>query len=220
MKFKTEADVARPVVAWLEEQHWDVYQEVQFSKYGGSVADIVAVRHKLLWIIEVKKSLTLSVLEQAYRWPTPLRSIAVPKAQTPRRMANKLAKEYFKVGVIEVGQRVYEAISAPIQRGHYQHSIKYYLPKLKEEHKTFAEAGSTGRGHFTPYKQTIKWVKTFIKQNPSCTINDIYKDLGDCHYAGKASMKSNLQKALDMWEDDWCVVDKTERPWKFSIAKG
>ncbi len=222
MKFKTEADVARPVVAWLEEQHWDVYQEVQFINYG-KVADIVAVRHKLLWVIEVKKSLTLSVLDQAYRWATPLRSIAVPKAKKQRDVAERLARAYFKVGIIEVGKSsnyslgVYEKQPAPLLRGNYP--TTRMLSKLTEKHKHYAEAGSNKRNHLTPYKNTMDDVKYFITKNPGCAIKDIYEDLGKCHYASQASMKSSIQTSLDKYED-WCLIDKTERPWKFSITKG
>ena len=62
-----ETILAELVVNWLESQKWDVYQEVQIETYG-KIADIVAVLGNLVWIIECKKSLSLSVMEQAYRW--------------------------------------------------------------------------------------------------------------------------------------------------------
>ena len=222
-KFKTEADVAKPVVEWLLEQHWEIYQEVQFSPYG-RVADIVAVRHKLMWIIEVKKTFSVSVLEQAYKWPVPLRSVAIPFAQNPRRMMERLAKEYFYVGVLQVGNKhqkdaVVEVQPAPLQRGSYKNSVEYMLPKLNENHKTFAEAGSNKRNHYTPYKGTMQEVRYFIKANPGCTIKDIYEKLGKCHYASKASMKSSIQTSLQKYENDWCKVDTSEKPFKFFMIE-
>lgn len=221
MKFKTEADVARPVVEWLEAQHWDVYQEVQFRNYG-KVADIVAVRHKLIWIIEVKKSLTLSVLDQAYRWPVPLRSIAVPKAKKQRDVAERLARAYFKVGIIEVGKSskhtlgVYEKLVAPLLRGNYP--TTRMLSKLTEKHKHYAVAGSNKRDHLTPYKNTMDSVRYFITKNPGCTIKDIYEELGKCHYASQASMKSSINTSLDKYED-WCRVDISKSPYSFYIKE-
>ena len=67
----TEADLGEKLILWLERNGWEVYQEVQFRGYGG-IADIVAVRNKpggsgdkIMWIIELKKSLSLKVMEQA-----------------------------------------------------------------------------------------------------------------------------------------------------------
>jgi hypothetical protein len=37
----TEKQLAKAVVAWLTEQHYPVYQEVQVRRYG-AVADLVA----------------------------------------------------------------------------------------------------------------------------------------------------------------------------------
>lgn len=39
----SEIELARPIVPWLQEMHWDVYQEVQCMMYG-QVADIVAIQ--------------------------------------------------------------------------------------------------------------------------------------------------------------------------------
>src|SRR6476646_10663174 len=64
-RFKSEAELASGVVQWLTQNGWDVYQEVQFR---GSVADIVAVFGKLVWIIECKQAFTLDVLCQAGEW--------------------------------------------------------------------------------------------------------------------------------------------------------
>jgi len=56
-----ETDLAERVINWLEDQHWEIYQEVQFRGYGG-IADIVAVRAGYLWIIECKTSMTFTLL--------------------------------------------------------------------------------------------------------------------------------------------------------------
>lgn len=48
----SEADVARPVVDYLNSFGWTVYQEVETIS---GIADIVAVLDKRLWIVEVKK---------------------------------------------------------------------------------------------------------------------------------------------------------------------
>lgn len=152
----SETDLAKRVIQWLVEQHWDVYQEVEFRNQSG-VADIVAVRDGRLWIIECKTSLTWSVLEQAEKWHAHFRSVAVPDSNgRGRTTALKVARDYLKVGVIEVGDYVYSS-SAPLMR-EFHKSSKYMISQLKPEHKTFCEAGSNN-GHYTPYRATMDQVK-------------------------------------------------------------
>lgn len=73
-----EEDLGPPVVAWLTAWGWDVYQEVVV---GDGVADIVATRGPVVWIIELKLSFSLSLLDQAYhrRRYAHRVSVAVPK---------------------------------------------------------------------------------------------------------------------------------------------
>ncbi|MEW6614016.1 MAG: MmcB family DNA repair protein [Thermodesulfobacteriota bacterium] len=75
----SEVEIAKVVIGWLQDLRWEVYQEVQIGACG-PIADIVAVQDKLLWIIEVKRSLGLSVIGQALHWKTFCHyvSVAVP----------------------------------------------------------------------------------------------------------------------------------------------
>ena len=43
-----ETDLAKPIIFYLEEHGWDVYQEVIIH---GRIADIVATFGKLTWIL-------------------------------------------------------------------------------------------------------------------------------------------------------------------------
>lgn len=210
-----ETDLAKPVIAWLIEQHWDVYQEVQFG-YGGCVADIVARRNNVLWIIECKTSYTFDVLEQATRWPVHFRSVAVPRVRALRDY--RVARNYYEVGVIEVdGERVKEYVDAPFfRRDKY---VKRFLDCLTELHKTYAEAGSKSGNHLTPYKQTMIEVRKLIENNPGCTIGFLYDQLGNMHYLNKLSFKGNLVKALVSFERNWCRVDTTNRPYTLFVEE-
>jgi hypothetical protein len=81
MTRRPETDIARPVVAWLQAQGWTVYQEVQ---HQGCVADIVAVRGPLLWVIECKAQLGLAVLGQALGWQGHAHAISVAVMSDPK----------------------------------------------------------------------------------------------------------------------------------------
>ena len=209
-----ETELAKPVIAWLTKQHWEVYQEVQFS-YGGGIADIVAVRHGILWIIETKTTFGFAVLNQASRWLAHYRSVAVPFS---RQRDYRVALHYYRVGVIEVGEfqdcEVYEHIPAPLVRMNHERS-KRYIDSLVELQKTYAEAGSRSGSHLTPYKNTMIEVRKIISSNPGCTVKYLYERLGKMHYGSPQSFKGNLHKALIDFEKDWCEVKTDTRPYTF-----
>ena len=74
-----ETDLAKSVIAWLQDLKWEVYQEVQVFSYG-PIADIVATFGAITWVVETKISFSLKVMSQAEQW-TPfsnLVSVAVP----------------------------------------------------------------------------------------------------------------------------------------------
>jgi hypothetical protein len=215
-----ETELGALVVAWLKEQHWDVYQEVMFGHYGG-VADIVAVRNGIMWIIECKLSYCFTVLEQASRWPAHYRSIAVPFSRTPRDY--RVAKDYYLVGVLEVDPvsdyrgGVYERIQ-PKLFVHNHKQVKKYLALLTELHKTYAMAGSDRGDHLTPYKQTMIDVRRYVESHPGCTIKNLFEEYGSMHYSSAASFKGNIIKALAQFEP-WCKIDTSTVPYRLFVKQ-
>jgi hypothetical protein len=215
-----EVDLAVPVIAWLEEQHWEVYQEVQFSS---NRVDIAAVRNNLLWAIECKTSMTFSVLEQAWRWPVHFRSVAVPASKEERVFVYHIAK-HLQVGVLTVGLdgwldgkqyiKVEEVVDAPLIRLNHGYA-KHLISKLLPEHKTSLAAGSAGGGYYTPYKATMDNVRRFIKEHPGCTLKDIMAGLDKYHYSNPTSAKTCIRKALADWESDWCEVEATGKEFTY-----
>lgn len=215
-----ETELAAHVVEWLTDQHWDVYQEVR-QYQGGPIADIVAVRHGIVWVIECKLSAGLYVLEQAGGWHSHLRSVAVPESRSRTRRFEFVARDYFKVGVIEVNKRsgnVNEVRAAPLMREY--HKLATDLRSiLHDGHKEFSEAGSKDGGYWTPYKETMRKVRRVIEGNPGCTIGEIYKRLEETHYRNEASAKSGIRNSLVQFESDWCRVDTDTKPFRFYIRK-
>lgn len=216
-----ETELAEQVIAWLESDGWDIYQEVQVYGYGG-VADIVAVHDGwLIWIIECKKSLTLRVMNQASKWPAHYRSVALlaPKRKnyerSSRDSAYRVAKEYYKIGVMELGRsELYETKKAPLMRHHHKMS-KVILNALVPEHKTYAKAGSRGGSHWTPYKSTIRAVEHYIIDNPGCTLKEIIEEVGKRHYSSTQSARSTLRVNLASLHGDWCTVDESTKPYRY-----
>ena len=216
-----ETELAKYVIEYLNSQHWEVYQEVEF-KYQSGVADIVAVRNNIMWIIECKLAYTLSVLEQATRWPAHYRSIAIPSSRNTRNY--RVAVDYYHVGVIEVidnypGSSIFaKEVILPKLFIHNNPTVKKYLKQLTELHKTYAQAGSNKGDHLTPYKQTMIALRAFISAHPGCTINEIYKHLGKMHYSSVASFKGSVLTALYEFEP-WCRIDTSSKPYKLFIKE-
>ena len=107
-----ETDLAARVVAWLRDRGLTVYQEVKVA-YGDCVADLVVDVNGRAWVIEVKRSLGLTVIRQAANWTrrVPRVSVAVPETapqpdglrgpSADRRFAYQLCKDR-GIGIIEV----------------------------------------------------------------------------------------------------------------------
>ena len=214
-----ETELAQPVIQWLIDQHWEVYQEV---KHYGPIADIVAVQGPLVWVIECKTTLSLSVMGQASHWRVHYRSVAVKHGRTTRQRqtAYDVARKHFKVGVIDVmGGAVGQPVAPPYMREYRRLAFKL-RDILEPEHKTFAQAGNSDGLYWTPYKRTIRDVQHFLKKNPGSTMKEIQTSIGGKgHYASPASCRGNLGKALEGWED-WCEVDRSYKPFRYSISEG
>jgi len=223
MAAMTEAEMAEKVVAWLESQHWDVYQEVEHV--GGGRADIVAVRAKIVWIIECKLTFGLSLLAQIeQRDGCHMRSVAVPavapgkRFSSERHFAERLLTKHFSSGLIEVGAHgVQEKVPAPLLRHQHKHATRVRL-SLRPEHKTWAKAG-TKHGYFTPYQNLMGTIRRFLKTKPDgASLKEIMDFIGDAHhYRSHAGLRSSLPKVLSEYEADWCSIQMVDNKKVYSI---
>jgi len=194
------------------------------------IADIVAVRGPLVYVIECKTSLSLKVLEQASHWRSHLRSIAVPRRKrrryqsSDREAAYYIARRCLEIGVLEVSKKtsflgdetweVNEVVHPKLKRD-YHRTAQYIRQALLPGHKTHVAPGSPSvEGRWTPYKSTIRQVRRFIRANPGCTFREIGDELGKMHYASTVSAIGNIRQALMNWESDWCYVDTSSVPYQ------
>ena len=191
MKIK-ETDLAFRVVNWLDSQHWDVYQEVQINS---SIADIVAVQGRLVWIVECKTSLSLSLIAQAIEWihHAHFVSVAVPirrqPYQTKAQFVAKNILKHYGIGLLRVpynSQNLNEhSVKPKINRFARSECVK---KMLNEKQKHWAPAGSQG-GYWTPFKQTCREVVRIVNKNPGIILKDLIDKL-DHHYASDKSAKA------------------------------
>jgi len=217
-----ESELAEKVVAWLEVQHWDVYQEVRMFGIGGNTIDIVAVRNGIYWCIECKASLSMTVLSQANdHCYAHRRSIAVPRAKRTNqgRPFAKQVAEKFNIGIIEVyGSDVDEILPAPLLRRNHE-ATKDLERHLHPEQKYYRKAGSTSGHTYTPYRVTMNEVKRIISKNPfGITLKEIFNKLEFHHYSGgDSAARQIIKKALVTWERDWCRVERTGKILRYYI---
>ena len=184
----SETDLARHVVAFLHDAHWDVFQEV---KCMGCVADIVAVQGRVLWVIESKTAFGLKVLSQAHKWTHYAHyvSIATPPARRSE-FGWTLLRDY-GIGylAVERGGHVAERFHPRLRRTAMFCRLR---EALHEQQKSFAPAGSNG-GYWSPFKQTCEAVRRKVASAPGITMKELVASI-DTHYRSLSTAKSCIVK--------------------------
>lgn len=197
---KSEVEVARQVVQYLQDQRWDVYQEV-----GGpaGTADIVARYGARLWVVECKQALNLTVMEQADRWKpyAHMVSVAVPVDGRERAQFEfgKKCCAQNGIGVLEVrdpsaSNIILSAVTArpaavaaslragqPVQQTVdpvlFRRPLRGLVDLLRPQHKTYCEAGTASGKRWTPFKETALAVRNYVWRNPGVDAHTLVKNI-------------------------------------------
>lgn len=192
---RSEVELGRVIVAWLRDQKWEVYQEVQNRS---RVADIVAVRDKVVWVIELKAVLRLAIMEQADGW---LGAANYVSCAVPRRRVSRFVKRALEASGIGLllarrwGQRyeVHEYLRPHLARRYEA------VWRLDERHKTFAEAGNALSLRLSPFKVTCENVLRAAKRTPGLTMTEVIRSI-EHHYSSSASARCSLLKWIQTGE--------------------
>lgn len=212
MTFKTEADMFEPLRQFFLEHRYTVYSEVVLP--GGGRADIVAVDGKYPVCIEMKKSLTLDLIEQVIERKAyfPYVLIAIPDRRTPiHKFIRRIFKEH-GIGILYVNPKT-ESVRL-VERSFYRRPYKklkgrQLLEYLKPEQIDGLPGGTRGGGYVTDYSTTIAGVRRFLRSHRGKWVSfDLVLDRCTTHYA---SPRSGLRQALMTFEKGWCesrVVDR------------
>lgn len=199
--FTSEAELGRVVVAWLTDQRFEVYQEVQPSSYG-EVADIVGTIGPTVCVVECKLSMGLRVINQARRWSqfAHLAYVAVPLYTGGRdfKFACDVAGKY-GLGVLGVATasdqynvppRVEELQRPTFHRRAWAQRLR---DVLNEHHKTFAEAGNSNGSRWSPFQETCRAVADYARLNPGCTMKQLIDNV-KTHYGTPATARACITK--------------------------
>lgn len=183
-----EADLAAKIVKWLNEQHYEVYQEVSGNQ---GVADIVAVMDRRLWVIETKTSLSLAVMQQAHKWKGYAHWVSVGVPFNSGHGFPEMVCRQFGIGVLRVSMRdrsyshsdITESVSPILNRKAVTKHIK-----LCEAQKSYAVAGNNKSLHWSPYKQTCSGIVDYVKDHPGCCLKEVVENVRH-HYASRSGAK-------------------------------
>ncbi len=144
-KAGSEIEIASRVTTWLRDEGYEVYEEVSLG-YSNSV-DIIAVRKPVVVAVEVKKTLSLSVLGQAKRWiqQAHLTYVAVPlHKRTSSHTGAAWVCRTLGIGLLYITSSVHEEVRPVFQRHAKTSEI---LSKLRPEQQDgLIPAGSPSRG--------------------------------------------------------------------------
>ena len=193
----SETDVAASIIAYLDNLHWEVFQEVTGA---AGRADIVARQGSLIWIIEAKTTFGLPVIAQARRWRQHAHLVSVG---TPRYLGDfdfgREVCQMVGVGILCASHRPQHAdgsMSSELLRPRLNRH-PHRLPKLCEEHKTYAPAGTNGGGYFTPFNRTCKDIRDVVTRAGEGMPLKRVIDLVDHHYNSNSTARNCMRKWIE-----------------------
>ena len=219
-RFASEQAMAAEVVRWLNDQGWDVYEEVQaFS--SGPRADIVAIRDALIWVIECKTTFSLDVIAQAreWSWLASAVSVAVPSGRDSR--ARRFAEHCCRtegIGVIYVAPLDPEfewargkwGCTAPAFRRVRKSPLRN---AIHNSHKRF-RAGNANCEYHTPWRATCEELRRVVGDSPGLTMKEVLAKMNGHHYQGDASARSSLVRQVRIGIIKGVRLDKSKRPYR------
>ena len=197
---RSEVELGRPVVRWLETRGWRVYCEVQPRNYG-PVADIVATRGPLIWVVELKTRFGLAVIDQAAAWIGRVHrvSIATPTTRNRSVVGCRLLESY-GVGWITVLGADWASVVEPIYpRTCSRVQIESWRTCLAAIGRIAlpVEAGTpSAAGRWTPFRQTCHRLTDYVRQHPGCRLKEAIEGISH-HYASAASARGSLRDWIE-----------------------
>lgn len=212
-KKPTEADLAGCIVRFFQDQHWEVYQEVQTHQTSPR-ADIVIVQGKIVGIIECKQSLGLPVMEQAFYWRGYAHFVWVATwySSRPARLAVRILKDY-GIGHLEMRMGSFdinspnEAVAPRLMR--CPPNLELLTQKIVPQQKTAVAAGGNRGGYWTPFKSTCYELARIAKEKPGITLKEAL-DSFKHHYSNTRSAMNNLPEWIAKGKVPGVQLDKSD----------
>ena len=198
-----EAILASKVVAWLRDQHWDVWQEVSVPWAGQyPTCDIMARNDNAIWVVECKMSRSLALLDQAIWWSSfvDFVSVAVPAVQVrpgchlkESRAWNHIIRDY-GIGKLVVDNFSVSNETAPNRhRNKGRPSMNVMHEVLDQMPQNYGTAGAKETPRWSPFAVTRDKLMQIVTAEPGISFRDALAKL-DHHYASDATARSSIRK--------------------------
>lgn len=190
----SETSLAKLALRQLEEMGFDCYQEVPL----GTRADIVGVRRGIVCVVEVKTALSFDVVAQADDW-LPLahwRFIAVPRVRSGgrgRELAYSVCEER-GIGIFEISEQHDRVWILRYPRLNRNANPQRLLDVLRPEHKTYAEAGSSG-SYWSPWKSSVQALVREVDRQPGLLLRDLVLKIKH-HWASNTSAVNCVSRQI------------------------
>ena len=203
-----ETDVGQAVVAHLEAQGWAVYPEVELQRGPSGIADIVAVRGQVVWVVECKVRLTLDLLRQAWRWRGFANLISVAFSQgggvSDLALLSRLEMGYFLVRFHPV--QVVTRDQGPL----HPCACTEFLEVVDGRHRN-ATPGAVGGGRYTPLDVTLANFTEYVKEHPGIALREAVKHIRHHCQSNRSAAGTIRQYVRPYAHDGRCPVVLTWR---------
>lgn len=189
-----ETELAKHVIAYMHDEQWETYQEVEFR---GQIADIVVTKGRLIGVVECKRALGFPVLEQAHRW-LPFTNFvwaAVWRSGRSRLGFGREVAKLFGIGITTVHRSSPELNRREELAPAFRRKLAM-APLLRDvlrpEHKVgFAAAGSNRGNRFTPWANTCRELLRLVQEKPGIELREAIAAIRH-HYSSTASARGSL----------------------------
>lgn len=221
-----EVDLCKILIQWLQDLKYEVYQEVQILR-NSNVADIVAVHNKITWVIEVKRTFGISVLSQAYEWCdfANFVSIAVPIDKGRNTIGRNRFVNYLMnnlgIGLLRINNNGfrYDSPIREVWEPRFRRKVgKHLLNGLNEKQKYWAEAGNPDGKRWSPFNETVRRLKDYIRSHPGCTMKQLLDNV-QTHYSGTVCAKTAIFSWINHGVIKGVRIDSDKKPYRLFLEK-
>lgn len=216
-KDRSEQALGATIVSHFTGLEWEVFQEVQTRQHGG-IADIVLRQGRIVGVVECKRTLNLSVIEQAYEWLPYAHFVwTATWHSSPRgRLVYKILKDN-GIGWLSVygNDDPRESVKPAFRRA--PPNLQLLTDCLTEQRRHVGAAGSARGGHWTPFRHTGWELERIAKESPGILLKDAL-DSFKHHYSSTKSAMCNLPEWIDKGKFPTIRLDRSDGRLRLVLA--
>lgn len=186
-----ETELFNPIKDWLKAQSYKVYAEVSNPVAGTCLIDVVGVKDRLTIAIEMKLSLSKTVITQAYRARMVANKVYCAVPCDPKQKGIEECKKY-GVGILKISDKVEILLECPEENNHFFEQYSLIKNRNFDTMEEGVEAGMPCEKGVGMTYDLCNAIREYQKTNPNATWKEIYKNI-DNHYSSPNSMASSLR---------------------------